>query len=439
MKRIYSEYAYSSEPRAGCWWNETHTPPVWPEAHEQQTVDVAIIGGGFTGISAALHLAQAGVSVAVLEAKTPGWGASGRNGGFCCLGGSKLSSGAMTRKYGKRETDIYEAGEVEATQLAARLIAAHKIDADTHSKGETLLAHKPGVMRKIRAEAREMERAGLDPQLVEKDDLRSHGLNGMFHGAITRPEGFALNPLKYFSGLSRAAQKAGARLYQNSPCLKLSNSGSVWQLSTPKAKLTASNVIVATNGYSSDDIPEWLAGRYMPTQSTIMVTRPMSESELNAQGWTSDQMAYDTRHMLHYFRLMPDRRFLFGARGGLRSSPASEQAIRKKVRRDFEQLFPAWSKIETTHAWSGMVCLSRNLVPFIGPVPGQPGLFAGLCYHGNGVATGTYAGRVLSDLIQGGRTDLPYSEMLKSAGRFPFGTARRLVMPFAYAALSLLD
>ena len=161
--------------------------------------------------------------------------------------------------------------------------------------------------------------------------------------------------------------------------------------------------------------------------------------EIQSQGWFSDQMAYDSRNLLHYFRLMPDRRFLFGMRGGLISSTRSEKAIRRQLRRDFEQMFPAWSGVETTHCWSGMVCLARNLVPFVGPVPEVKGMFAGLCYHGNGVAMGTYAGRLLSDLVLAQAPGLPYSTAIQSMPRFPLGRARRLLMPPAYAALGLMD
>ena len=219
----------------------------------------------------------------------------------------------------------------------------------------------------------------------------------------------------------------------------MQNSGGLWHISSPKGRLSASRLVIATNGYSSENLPDWLGGRYMPAQSTVMVTRPITPEEQAAQGWTTAQMAYDTRHMLHYFRLMPDGRFLFGMRGGLTSSPRSEAKIRALLRRHFEQLFPAWRQVETTHSWSGMVCLSRNLVPFVGAVPEHPGLFSGLCYHGNGVAMGSYAGALLGDLVQGKAPTLPYSRIMQRLPKFPLGRARRALMPPAYAALGLLD
>jgi glycine/D-amino acid oxidase-like deaminating enzyme len=435
MKRLFPDYAYGAGPRDGCWWDETIAAPDWPVFRGEQHADVVIIGGGFTGLSAALHLAESGVSAVVLEAETPGWGASGRNGGFCCTGGSKLSGTAMRRLYGEAAAAEYEAGEEAAVHLVRSILVTCGIEADTHSNGETQLAHSPRAMRRLRAAAT----ADPDAVLIEQDELAQHGLSGPFHGALTSPVGFGLNPRKYLFGLAAAAQAAGARLFQKSPAADISRHGGKHLVRTAQGKLRADAVIIATNGYSSEDIPDWLRGRTMPAQSTVMVTRPLSEAELKLQGWTSDQMAYDTRNLLHYFRLMPDRRFLFGMRGGLMSSPRAEAAIRRQLRRDFDSMFPAWQEVEAPNMWSGMVCLSRNLVPFVGPVPDAKGMFAGLCYHGNGVAMGTYAGRLLADLVQGNKPEMPYSPVMQSMGRFPLGRFRRSLMFPAYALLGLMD
>ncbi|UWQ37386.1 FAD-binding oxidoreductase [Leisingera aquaemixtae] len=439
MRRIFSDYAYGPGPRSNCWWDETIAAPDWPVLQGEASAEVAIIGGGFTGVSAALHLAESGVSVAVLEAETPGWGASGRNGGFCCLGGSKLSGPAMRRMFGKPAAESYEAGEEAAVHLVRDLLQTHGIDADTHSDGETQLAHNEKAARRLRAQAEAMRAAGGEPDFLTRSQLAQNGLNGSFHAALTTPVGFALNPRKYLFGLAGAAQNAGASLYQHSAARSVRQDRGGYRLETKQGVLRAAKVIIATNGYSSEDLPGWLAGRYMPAQSTVMVTRPLTKAELQAQGWASHQMAYDTRNLLHYFRLMPDKRFLFGMRGGLLASPRAETAIRHKLRQDFEAMFPAWHTVETTHCWSGMVCLSRNLVPFVGAVPEMPGIYAGLCYHGNGVAMGSYAGRLLSDLVQDRTPDLPYSPVMQNMPRFPFGRARRILMPPAYALLGLMD
>lgn len=441
MKRIFSDYAYGSGPREGCWWDETIEAPDWPVLQENVKADVAVIGAGFTGLSAALHLSEAGASVAVLEAETPGWGASGRNGGFCCLGGAYLNDDDMVRHYGRADAESYERAEAEAVNLVSGLLDRYGIHADTHSNGETQLAHRLRDMNRLRRIADLTEkRTGKAPILIEKTDLAKHGMSGPFFGGLTLPVGFGLNPRKYLFGLARAAQVNGARLFQKSPAYRIDGTQEAYRIRSRSGTLAASSVLIATNGYSSEDIPPWLAGRYMPSQSNVLVTRPLSETEIASQGWSSGQMAYDTRRLLHYFRLMPDRRFLFGMRGGLTSSPSAEQRSRKRTRRHFEKMFPAWRNVPSPHSWSGLVCLSRRRVPFVGPVPGRPGLFCGLAYHGNGVAMGSYAGKLLADLALSREPTGPFPKLLSlPMKRFPFGVARRLAMPAAYGLFAMRD
>ncbi|WP_425081781.1 NAD(P)/FAD-dependent oxidoreductase [Ruegeria arenilitoris] len=432
MKRLFPDYTYGPGPRTNCWWDETIASPDWPVLNGEQKVDVAIVGGGFTGLSAALHLANACVSVAVLEARTPGWGASGRNGGFCCLGGSKLSYSATVRQFGEAAAHSYDQAEMDAVHLVADLLKTNAIDADVHSQGETQLAHTPRAMERLR------KRAEATGTLHAPDDLPGLGFGGRFCGGYTNPVGFALNPRKYLFGLAQMAQTLGAKLFQNSAVQTIRKTQSGFDLEAASGRISAANVLICTNGYSSEDVPPWLAGRYMPVQSTVLVTRPLSDADLQAQGWTSDQMSYDTRHLLHYFRLMPDRRFLFGMRGGLRASPQAEAAIRRKALNDFRQMFPEWASVDVTHMWSGMVCLSRGLTPFVGPVTDQPGMFAGFAYHGNGVAMGTYCGRALARMVLQQETGLP-EPITRVPARFPLGRWRRALMPPAYVMMGLLD
>lgn len=432
MKRVFPTYSYGPAPRTNCWWDETVQPPDWPVQSGELKVDVAVIGGGFTGLSAALHLAEGGTSVAVLEAETPGWGASGRNGGFCCLGGSKLNHAILARRFGEDGARAYWAVEHEAVGLVSDLLSRYQIDADTHSTGETVLAHTARAMKTLR------QNADATGALHEADELPALGLGGGFHGGYTTPVGFGLNPRKYLFGLAAAAQAQGAYLFQRSAVLEVQNASAGYELSTPMGCVRAERVLLCTNGYSSEDVPQWMAGRYMPAQSTVLVTRPLSGADLQAQGWTSDQMCYDTRHLLHYFRLMPDRRFLFGMRGGLLSSPRAEAAIRRKVHRSFQRMFPAWAQVEVTHIWSGLVCFARDLLPFVGAIPDQPGLFAGFAYHGNGVAMGTCCGRALARLALGQPCGLP-DAITTPPGRFPLGRWRRALMPPAYAVMALAD
>ena len=428
MKRIYEDAAYAADP--GAYWATTRPAQAWPYLSNDLSVDVAIIGGGFTGLNTALALAEQGLRVALFEANAPGWGASGRNGGFCCLGGAKLSETAMRRLHGPAETQLWNAAQVAAVDHVRGLLQRFAIDADTHSDGEVMLAHSPRAMRRMTP--------GTGERLLTRAELADQGLGGDWHGGLWSPVGFALNPQKYHDGLAQAAMRAGALLFSQSAVGGLARD-TAWVLQVGPHRVTADKVVLATNGYSSEDLPDWLAGRYLPVQSSVIVTRPLTEAEQRAQGWWSHQMAYDSRYLLHYFRLMPDGRFLFGMRGGLTATGAARSAIKARIRRDFARLFPAWQGVDITHDWDGLVCLMRGLVPFVGPVPGQPGLFAAMGFHGNGVAMGSYAGAQSAAQISG--TDAgPVPHFLRRPpGSFPLGAYRRALLRPAYAVASLLD
>jgi glycine/D-amino acid oxidase-like deaminating enzyme len=443
MTRIFPAYAYGNGPVEGCFWTRTvpDESAEFPAATGDLTADVVVIGAGFTGLSAALHLAQDGVDVVVLDAMHPGWGASGRNGGFCCLGGAKASSADIARRFGADALVGWRRAEQEAVALVRGILRDHAITADTHSQGETILAHNVRNARELKDEvARVKAEYDVEATWHSQEDLDTLGMSGPFKGGLTIPVGFALNPRKYIAGLVRAVRGFGGRIHGHSPVTSISEDGNGIKVGTARATISARRLILATNGYSSDSLPPWMAGRYMPAQSNVLVTRPLTQTELDAAGWTSRQMAYDTRNLLHYFRLMPDNRFLFGMRGGLLASPAAEAGITARARRHFETMFPAWRDVDTPHGWSGMVCFSANRVPYCGPIPDLPGAFAGFAYHGNGVAMGSYTGALLADLVQGKKTRLPHPKLMQAqAPRFPLGRFRRALLPAGYALAGLRD
>lgn len=441
MKRIYGSYAYGPGPRGTCFWDESAALFEWPQQNGDMTADLCVIGAGFTGVNAALTAARGGSDVVVLEAETPGWGASGRNGGFCCLGGAIHDKAKLKQRYGAEAEARFYAAEKASIDHVAGLLRTHSIDADVHSDGETYLAHKPSRMAELEAHGRAFEETfgGTASYARSPTELADEGMAGPFHGGVTTRLGFALNPRKYIDGILRVALDAGIRIFARSPAIGMSREAGIWRVKTANGVVSADKVLIATNGYSSEDLPAWMAGRYMPTQSTVIVTRPLTGDEIQKQGWTSHQMSYDTRHLLHYFRLMPNNRFLIGMRGGLMSSARSEAAARARVRASFAKLFPAWSDVDITHEWSGMVCLSPKFAPFAGEIPGHPGLLAGFAYHGNGVAMGSYTGHLLGQFALGA-DDAHIPEVMRSSpGRFPFGRGRRILMPPAYAKFWLQD
>ncbi|NBN76962.1 FAD-dependent oxidoreductase [Microvirga tunisiensis] len=431
----------------GSYWEDSVGPPVIdPQletpAGEALAVDLAVVGAGYTGLNAALRAVELGASVAVLERHQVGYGASGRNGGFCCIGGSKRSPEDLVATYGEAEAQRFVALQVEAIEHVARRLDKHLIAADQSGAGELVLAHKPSALRALREESAFVNaRFGLGTQMLTPADLAARGLSAAgTHGGMLTPHGFGLNPLKYVRGLARALRDAEQSIFGTSPVLDIVPDAGRWRVETPKGRLLARRVILAGNGYLDEDLLPWVEGRLLPVLSNVMVTRVLTQEERMAQGWTSPVMSSDSRTLLHYFRLLPDGRMLFGMRGGIFGSAREANRLRRLIRSDFEALFPALAHVETTHYWSGRVCLALDLTPYIGSVPGHPGVFAALAYHGNGVAMGSMAGTLAAELALDERPawhlPLPLRGPLR---RFPLARLRRHYLQAAYWWYGLKD
>lgn len=434
MRRLYAPRAYDTGRWPDSHWRTTAAAPPRPSLEGDHVAEVGIIGAGYAGLSAALALAEAGIGAVVLEAGQPGWGASGRNGGFCCMGGSKLSDAQLVRRFGHDEAAAFRQWQIDAVAHVERTLADRGIDAEVGpDKGEICLAHSEAAWREMQAKAA-LKRAsfGIDYRLIPREELAQEGLSTpAAYGAWFDPVGFPLNPMRYVLGLAEAAEAAGVRVHGDSPVTSLDRVAGGWRLVTPAGTLRARQVLIATNGYSSEDLPPWIAGRTLPAMSTILVTRPLSEDERRAQGWTRRVMAYDSRRLLHYFRLLPDDRFLFGMRGGLSADPAEEAAVRRQARADFEAMFPAWAEVETEREWSGLVCLTGSLTPYAGPVPGAEGLWAAFGWHGNGVSSASYGGHLAGRMMAGERLRLP-APLETPPRRFPVPALRLPMLRLAY-------
>ncbi len=435
MRHIYEPNAYTDAPRAECFW--APPPADFPRLEGDAASEFAVVGGGFAGLSAALELAGRGASVTLLEAHAPGWGASGRNGGFCCLGGDALGAREITRRFGHDAADAYFNTQRAAIDLVAELLETHAIDAERHSDGEVVLAHRARAVRELQGEAAHLNRYGVRTRLIPREALAGEGMAGPFHGGLHVGLGFGLEPGKYVGGLARAAAAAGADIRAQSPATAIASDGDGFVLTTPRGRLTARRLILATNGYSSEDVPDWMAGRYLPLQSNIIVTRPLSEAERNAAGWTTDLMAYDTRTLLHYFRMLPDGRFMFGRRGALTAGPRAQARMRAAVIRHFHAMFPAWREVEVPHFWSGFVNLAADRLPHIAPLDGWDGAWAAMAWHGNGVALASWAGRQVARAALDG-APVP-AVMARPLPRWPLGRARRLLLAPALAGYMLRD
>ena len=436
LTRLYEPALYAPEPVPSYWEATVARPPLSPSEIASHTCDVAIVGGGYTGLSAALELAQSGYAVTVLEANALGWGASGRNGGFACLGGTALPRAAQIRRFGAADADALLRLQARAVHRVEEITQTHGIEVDPQPGGEVCVAHRPGELELLRSEAEMLSRVlGVETQIWSQEALsaRGFGMAGS-HGAMWLGLGFGVHPLKLALGLADAARAAGAKLCAHSPVARMSSEQGVWSLTcTGGTQVRARKVIVATNGYSSEGMPAWLGGRYLPVLSNIMVTRPLTGAELQAQGWTARTPSYDSRSLLHYFRLLPDNRMLFGMRGNVRATQRETATQQADMRRHFGAMFPAWADVEAAYQWSGLACVTLDRLSYIGPVPGMEGIYAGLGWHGNGVAMGVEAGVRLAALAKGARWEETVPRPVRSGlRRFPIARWRRGLLPLVY-------
>ena len=222
MKRLCEARAYGTKPVAACYWASTTDTPELANLTQDINTEIAIIGAGFTGLSAAHHLAKRGADVTVIEAEFPTFGATGRNGGFCCLGGAQAKNAQLDKRYGKVQRLAYRRSEAAAVGLVKTLLAELNLQADTHSSGETLVAHRASDCDSLKnSRAQIKEDYGVEALFHSKSELRQLGMQGPFHGALTIPIGFGLNPRKYAYGLLSSAVKNGSKVFANSPVINL--------------------------------------------------------------------------------------------------------------------------------------------------------------------------------------------------------------------------
>lgn len=364
-------------------------------------IDVAIVGAGLTGLSAALALAKLGTRVAVFEAHDAGWGASSRNGGMV-LTGLKLAPHELVARYGVDAARRLDAVSIAAIDFVEWVVRDEQIACDFARGGHVALASKPAHFEQFQRDAALInESFGRRVRLVPRAQIDAEVGSNVFFGGMIDDASAGVNPAQLVVGLAGAAHRAGATIYAHTRVTRIDarkpNGTSRFLLATERGEVCADQVVVATGAYTGQESP-WLQQRIVPIGSYIIATEPLPEG-LAREVSPRNRMMYDSKRFLHYFRLTPDRRVLFGGRASF--VPESAHAIAQSaqiLRRDMIALFPQLHDVAIEYAWGGSIDVTSDMLPHTGV---HNGIHYAAGYAGHGVAMATYFGALLARKLAG--------------------------------------
>jgi gamma-glutamylputrescine oxidase len=358
-------------------------------------VDVAIIGAGFTGLSAAYHLQKLGFKTVVLDENCVGWGASGRNGSLMLVG-YKHNLYTLASKYGIETTKEMLNMSLDGIELVKSISEKHNISCEFTNNGSFVAAYKESHLEKLKKEQEYMsKKLGYENYIVEKKDIRSEIHSPIYHGGMIDPNGCYLHPLKYAIGLANAVEELGGEIYEQTKVNSINRTIDGVTLLTPNGKVKASKVICATNGYTQK-VTRDLSKSVMPVGSYILTTEPLGKDIANKL-IPNNRGLFDTKKFLYYFRRTSDNRILFGGRVNFRAEESQE--LYQLLRKSLVEVFPELRQVKIDYTWGGNVALTFDLLPHIGQM--DDGTYFALGYSGHGVSLSTLMGKLLALKIRG--------------------------------------
>jgi len=392
MSQIHSQHRcrsyYSASVRC-----DTH----YPILEEEQEVDVAIIGGGFTGVATAVELAERGFKVGLVEANKIGWGATGRNGGQ--VTGSLSGDAAMVKQLRQRMGEEAE-GFVwnlrwRGHEIIRQRVEKYQIDCDL-KHGHLQAAYKPGHMKALQSSFDEALVRGMGDQvrLVSATEIPEYLETDIYHGGLLNRRNMHLHSLNLCIGEARAAEQLGASIYENSAVIDIVDGDRV-AVKTEKGLLRANTVLLAGNAYHRLG-GQPLKGMLFPASLANLTTVPLGEevaSKINPQ----DLAVYDCRFVLDYYRLTADKRLMFG--GGTNYSGRDSKSIGAELRPAIEKTFPRLKGVEIEYEWTGKAGIVINRIPQVGKL--SPNVYYAQGYSGHGIATSHLVGEIMASAIAG--------------------------------------
>ncbi len=422
------------------YWLETVTsPPAQPARDLPESIDVAVVGAGFCGLSAARTLAKRGVNVAVFEAETFGWGASSRNGGMV-LTGMKLPVPTLIKRYGREAVRKMYAASLDAIDCVEQIVREESIDCNFSRCGHLEVACKRAHFDGYEESAALVKREfNHELRIIPKNGLRGEIGSDIYFGGMVDETSAGLNPARYVAGLAHAAQRAGACLYDHTRVtsveLEKNNNARKFRVYTSKGAITAREVILASGAYTTDATPA-LRKKIIPIGSYIIATEVLP-SDLARELSPRNRMIYDSKHFLYYYRLTPDNRMLFGGRAAF--FPETENTVRQSaeiLRCGMISVYPQLRDAKVEFVWGGTLDFTLDVMPHAGKIDG---MYFAAGFAGHGVAAATWFGMKLAGLICGDPNDIPFDSIPFRGAPLGLRSGNTWALPLAGAWYRILD
>jgi len=421
------------------YWATTVASPTFVAPELPDSLDVAVIGGGFCGLSAARTLGKRGVSVAVLEAETFGWGASSRNGGMA-LTGMKLPAPTLIRRYGVETVRKMYAASLETIDCVEQIVREEKIDCNFSRCGHLEVAckqaHFDGYEETAALTKREFHH---ELRIIPKSELRAEIGSNIYFGGMVDETSAGLNPARYVAGLAGAAQRAGACLFDHTRVTSVEpetkNGARKFRVITSKGALAAREVILASGAYTTEATPA-LRKKIIPIGSYIIATEILP-ADLARELSPRNRMIYDSKHFLYYYRLTPDNRMLFGGRAAF--FPETENTVRQSaeiLRRGMVDVYSQLLDTKVEFVWGGTLDFTLDVMPHAGKIDD---MYFAAGFAGHGVAAATWFGAKLAGVICGEPNDIPFDGIKFPAAPFGLRSGNTWALPLAGAWYRILD
>ena len=402
MKNLYHSDIYKFNTPVKSYWEETSNEKLNLEKLTKNiNCEIVVVGGGYTGLLCAINLIENyNLDVILIEAGKIGWGASSRNGGFCSFPPIKTSFKKLQKIYGKEETKKFFRNAVEGSNYTKDIISNYNIDCDVTGESNFIVAHHPNKFKQIKEQAEVYKSEfGIETEIYSKEEFNKfgHGGNEQF-GALSYKPGFAINPLKFVNGITKYALSKKLKIFEHTLVDKINKNNGYYTLKSKEGSVKAKKVVVATNGFYQEGLVPQLNSRILPVISNIIVTRKLTDKEIDLHNFKTFSPIVNTKNLLYYYRKLPDNRILFGTRGDYIGSDQSNLDRAKIMEKFFKNIFPDWASISIDYNWRGLIAMSQKLTPSIGKIENEE-IYYGFGYHGVGVSSAPWTGNQLSKLV----------------------------------------